>query len=205
MKRLYGSDYLIEKKYKKLQKELKEQVANRITWNEVFNKYRKPLLICLFVIFAVLSNGIHVLLFYSNQVFQESVSLETATLLSNILFLCTIIGNIVCLYIANSYGRKIILSTSFLTLGILYLLFAVSYQLDNAFWFRVVVLNIASFVIGVGHQPFLWIVLADYLPVKAMSVALLLFHVLMFMVGILFPIGLESIGLSGMFYLLSFF
>ena len=131
--------------------------------------------------------------------------MESATLLSNILFLFTIIGNIVCLLIANSYGRKKVLGTSFLFLGILYSLFSISYISEDAFWFRVVILMLASFVIGVGPLPFLWLVLADYLPVKAMSIALLPFNVIIFLVGVLYPIGAASIGISGCFWVIAFF
>ena len=76
---------------------------------------------------------------------------------------------------------------------------------DHTFWLRVMILFVISFSIGFGILPMFWIVIADYLPVKAISKALILFNVLMFLAGYLFPLGMESIGLRGNFLVICFF
>jgi MFS family permease len=121
------------------------------------------------------------------------------------LFLSGILGNATCIKFANKFGRKEILCNNFLLIGVMSGLYSFSYMFDHTFWLRVMILFVISFSIGFGILPMFWIVIADYLPVKAISKALILFNVLMFLAGYLFPLGMENIGLQGNFLVICFF
>ena len=43
---------------------------------------------------------------YSNPIFLKKVDLQTATKLSNVLFACQVVGTVVFLKTADSFGRK---------------------------------------------------------------------------------------------------
>jgi uncharacterized membrane protein YesL len=88
-----------------LRKELEERTAD-VSFKDVFTIYRKPFLIILLGILMFNTSGTYALQLYSNKIFLEEVSLKTATILSNILFACLFIGNIIALNVYDHYGRK---------------------------------------------------------------------------------------------------
>jgi len=119
-------------------------------------------------------------------------------------FFAGIIGTAVCIKVADSYGRKTILNWSFSSLFILLLASGMSYNFAFGFWPRVVFLFMIGFIIGFGPMPFVWIVLADYMPAKAMGLGLIMLYTIMLYSGYIFPVGIQTIGMSNIFYILSF-
>jgi hypothetical protein len=92
--------------------------------------------VSLFACFCNVFQGKFLLLFFSNTIFKEHVSIETATVLSNFLLFSSLIGTISCFGIADKYGRKQLLGFSYLAIGFLLLAysFLMLVEKDYAFW-----------------------------------------------------------------------
>ena len=135
---------------------------------------------------------------------MEYVSLETATLLSNILFLSALLGTITCFYIADKYGRKKIIRFSCISSGILLLLNIVLIWKDSmlTFYIRVVTFCLIAFIFDSMSGPVTWMIFADYLPVKFMSICVIFYQFCIFLSGSLYPLFQNFFGIYGFYIIL---
>ncbi len=62
-------------------------ITKTISLKETLNKYKKPLFLTLLITFTVIFNGCITLLIYSVNIFLDYVTLETATILTNVLMI----------------------------------------------------------------------------------------------------------------------
>ena len=95
---------------------------------------------------------------------MKEVDLHTATMLSNGVFICSIIGTLIFLILADRKGRKDMLGNGYIQLSFSLGLFSLFSYL-NIFPGQVLMMWISLFIWG-KTSGVNWIVLVDYLPAK---------------------------------------
>ena len=115
--RIIFTEERAKEKFKELEKGLKARKVH-LSYKDVFTTYKKPFLISCLVILQFNTSGTMAFKLYSNTIFLENVGLKTATVLSNVMYLCQTIGTVVSLFVADSYGRKHFLGISHVSLTV---------------------------------------------------------------------------------------
>ena len=153
------------------------------------------------VLFAFATTGCSAIQLYSNSIFMKEVDLKTATIFSNVLFICQIIGTILFLLQADKTGRKDLLGESFLQLCVCLGLFSLC-SLLGFLHGQVLMMWIILLIWG-RVSSLKWMVMADYLPAKGMGLVNVITGLGRYIQGIFIAFGMSSsIGIPGTFGIL---
>jgi len=133
------------------------------------------------------------------------VDLKTATLLSNFLFITSLLGVFSCFLIVDKYGRKQLLGLSYLSIGIILLIYALISPVETMgmFWVSYLLLCACIWIIDMTSAPVTWMVYADYIPVKFMSIVVIFFQFCIIISGSFFPVIESNYGINGYFYIIA--
>ena len=97
----------VKQKIKEMIEDLKINKKS-ISLKDTLKFYKKPLFLTFLLAFAGICNGAMTFLLYSVNIFLDYVTLETATLLTNVLMLFNAVGTLAGFVILPKFGRKII-------------------------------------------------------------------------------------------------
>ena len=176
---------------------------------QIFNiKYRKVLIIGIFLAVFQQWCGINVIFNYAHEIFSAA-GYGVSDVLMNIVItgVTNLLFTFVAIFTVDKWGRRALMFTGSLGLAIIYLLIGASYYNNISGWpmLMLVVMAIACYAMSLA--PVVWVVLSEIFPNKArgtfMALSTFFLWSACFILTYTFPILNESLGASGTFWIYS--
>ncbi len=198
-----------ESKGSEIQEEINETLhEEKGTLKELFEPgLRMAVIVGVFLAIFSQITGINAIMYYAPEIFKSvGFGTESALLQTVIIGACNVIFTFVAIWLIDKAGRRILLLFGVAGMGMsLLCLGAIFYfEYTSGPWVLIFILTyIASFAASLGPIP--WVMISEIFPTKtrgvAMSLAVLVLWIAVYMVTQFFPILLESIGGAFTFWL----
>lgn len=152
--------------------------------------------------------GVNSIMYYGTQVLKESgFSMEAALIANTLNGLASVIGTSLGIYLLGKIRRRTMLLTGFCGTTISLLLISISSLIigGEAFFPFVVLALMVLFLFSMQGciGPILWLSLSEIIPLRfrglGMGLCVLFVWLVNFVVGLVFPVLLTTLGLSGTF------
>lgn len=201
--------------------ELQHEYADVIMGTKFIDHFRntatfKAFVIIMIQFFFFQVTGINAVLFYTTSIFIESgIQLEPA-IATIIVGLVQVMGTVFATFLVDRLGRKILLGFSttlmFLSLSGIGMFFTIKdsgESVENLGWLPVI--SLSTFVIGfsTGMGPISYVLLGELFSSSAKTaiapIGQVLNSILTFIVGLIFPLLTQSIGIGPTFFIFAAF
>ncbi len=173
---------------------------------ELFNPgFRIALLIGLALAVFQQITGINTVLYYAPRIFENAGFERVSALLQAVLVgLVNLLFTLVAIFTIDRIGRRPLLLTASLGMGISFLLVGLFFRLGNVFWILVFIFTyVAFFALAMG--PVVWVVLSEIFPTRirgrAMSVAAVLLWASCLAVSVTFPVMADRLSEATTFWI----
>lgn len=214
---LRGKNYNCEMEIHELQHEYADVVMDTKFIDHFRNTATfKAFVIIMIQFFFFQVTGINAVLFYTTSIFIESgIELEPA-IATIIVGLVQVVGTVFATFLVDRLGRKILLGFSttlmFLSLSGIGMFFTIKdsgESVENLGWLPVI--SLSTFVIGfsTGMGPVSYVLLGELFSSSAKTaiapIGQVLNSILTFIVGLIFPLLTQSIGIGPTFFIFAAF
>ncbi len=198
-----------EVKGKEIQQEINDTLhEEKGTLKELFEPgLRMAVIVGVFLAIFSQITGINAIMYYAPEIFKSvGFGTESALLQTVIIGACNVLFTFIAIWLVDKAGRKVLLlfGVSGMAISLLCLGAIFYFDYTSGPWVLVFILTyIASFAASLGPIP--WVMISEIFPTKtrgvAMSLAVFVLWIAVYLVTQFFPILLESLGGAFTFWL----
>ena len=171
MKEIYIDESYIKYLIENIEALEESKTDGSITFRQLLSKsFRKRFFIGILANWGQQSSGVDIIIFYSNKIFNNNISVKLSTILTNILGFMLFFSNILTIFFIEKFGRrKILIFGNLMTL--MCLVFVCIFYYLEVFIPIVFLFVILAFINGLAVCPVSYLYSSDVLPDSGMGIA----------------------------------